>query len=109
MQPRLNTKGKSDDESEEREVEEVDQRSSTVSTVRSPSQPDIEMGSLGVGEDDSQKPTSPSSVANQRCVYLLFVSVDITSWSHGSHCHVALRHGDKGFDHSKFGMLGRHQ
>lgn len=86
---RLNTNGKSGDQSEEVDDNESDRKSSTVSTIRSTSQPDIQMGCLGAAEEDRQKPASPSSIANQRCVYLLFVSAYITFRSLGSSGHVA--------------------
>jgi hypothetical protein len=76
-QPRLNTKNVSGDQLQDRDSEELDRKSSTVSTVRSPSEPDIHMENLGATEKDRQKATSPSSIANQRCVDLSFVSTYI--------------------------------
>jgi hypothetical protein len=74
MQPRLNTKGKSEDKQEEPEAGDSDRKRSTMSTTRSPSQPDVQMGCLAVAEEDSQKPVSPSAISNQRCVRFPFVS-----------------------------------
>ncbi|KAF7509821.1 hypothetical protein GJ744_007332 [Endocarpon pusillum] len=64
-QPRLNTNTKSDDQPELLQADELGRKSSTVSTIRCNSQPDIQMGCVGAAEEDGQKPTSPSSLANQ--------------------------------------------
>jgi hypothetical protein len=74
MQPRLNTKGKSEDQQEEPETGDSDDRKSSTISTRSPSQPDKQMGCLAVTEDNSQKPVSPSAISNQRCVRFPFVS-----------------------------------
>jgi hypothetical protein len=89
MQPRLNTKSKSDDQAEVFGVEEPARKSSVVSTLRSPSQPDVRMVSLSATEEERQKPASPSSIANQRCAGLLFVSSYIRFRSSGLSCHAA--------------------
>lgn len=73
MQPRLNTNTKSDDQPEILQADELGRKNNTVSTIHSQSQPDVQMGCVGVAEEERQKPTSPSSLANQRCVHLLFV------------------------------------
>jgi hypothetical protein len=67
---RLNTSSRSGDQAEDDDDDESDRKSSTVSTIRSNSQSDIQMGLLGAAEDDRQNAASPSSFANQRCVYL---------------------------------------
>lgn len=83
MQPRLNTRSVPEQQPEQLEVDESDRKSGTASTLPSPSQPDEQMGSLGATKEDRQKAASPSSIANQRCVYLSFVSVYVTSRSLG--------------------------
>jgi hypothetical protein len=79
VQPRLNTKSRSEDQAEEMEIDDESARKgSTVSTIRSPSQPDIQVGNLGLRDDEQQNASSPSSIANQRCVYFQFVTAYIT-------------------------------
>lgn len=89
MQPRLNTNPKSDDQPEVWQADALGRKSSTVSTIRCNSQPDIQMGSVGAAEEDRQKPTSPSSPANQRYVYFLFVRIYTNLRSLKSLYHVA--------------------
>ncbi len=71
MQPSLNTNIMSDDQPEF--FADLGRKSNTISTSRSQSQPDIEMGCVGATEEERQNPASPSSLANQRWVHLLLV------------------------------------
>jgi len=92
---RLNTSSKSGDLAEDDDDDELDRKSSTVSTIRSNSQSDIQMGFLGAAEDDRQNATSPSSIANQTYVYFLFVSAYTTLDRLHLHVTLLLRHGTK--------------
>jgi hypothetical protein len=91
---RLNTSSKSGDLADD-EDDESDRKSSMVSTIRSNSQSDIQMGFLGAAEDDRQNATSPSFIANQRYVSLLFVSAYTTLDRLHFHVTLLLRHGTK--------------
>jgi hypothetical protein len=92
---RLNTSSKSGDLAEDDDDDESDRKSSTISNIRSSSQPDIQMGFLGAAEDDGQNATSPSSIANQRYVYLLFASAYTILDRLHLHVTLLLRHGTK--------------
>ena len=66
MRPRLETNGETRD-GEEMDIDSnFDRRGSSVSTITSPSQPEIVLGNLGPG--GGQKPPSPSALINQRFV-----------------------------------------
>ena len=81
MQPKLNTRSRSEDQPEQLDIHESNQKSNRASTIHSPSQPEVQRGCLSAADEDRQKTASPSTMANQRCVYLLFVNAYYTSRS----------------------------
>ena len=99
MHPRLNTNTVSDDQPEFLQADDLCRKSNTVSTSRSKLQADTHMGCVGAAEEERQKPTSPSSLANQRWVRLLLVRAYRNLRSLKSLYHVACETRKQGSDH----------
>ena len=72
---------------EEMDVDgDLDRRGSTVSTIRSPSHPEVFSGSLGYIQSGGKRTPSPSALSNQRLAHLPFLNL-LASRSEVLHSH----------------------